>query len=188
MQHELGVKYGATSFIRFGYWDSLKKGLMAGDHLAYDLKRLEIACLDGNIREYELTKHVSVVSLAPQQFLDLEEIGAWEFEIPEWLLDLDTPGHYMRRIKMVSVTTPSRPEQLDWRERPRTVDYWDRRRSEEDPVCVRDFSVQRELTGSQTDRKRGKPQHDTHMLLLVGSSPPAEILTAGLAAPIIPVD
>ncbi len=106
MQHELGLKYGETSFIRFGYWDSLKKGLLAGDHLAYDLKRLEIAYLDGNIREYELTKHVSLVTLAPEQFLGLKETGACEFEIPEWLFDLDTPGHFQRRIKMVSVTIP----------------------------------------------------------------------------------
>ena len=54
MQHELGLAYGETSFIRFGYWDSLKKGLLAADHLAYDLKRLEVAYLDGNVREYEL--------------------------------------------------------------------------------------------------------------------------------------
>jgi hypothetical protein len=71
MQYELGLKYGETSFIRFGYWDSLKKGLLAGDHLAYDLKRLDIAYLDGNKREYELTKHVSLVSLDPEKFLEL---------------------------------------------------------------------------------------------------------------------
>lgn len=106
LQHELGLKYGETSFIRFGYWDSLKKGLLAGDHLAYDLKRLEVAYLDGNVREYELTKHVSLVSLAPEQFIELKETGACEFEIPEWLFDLDTPGHYRRRLKMVSVTIP----------------------------------------------------------------------------------
>jgi hypothetical protein len=106
MQHELGLKYGETSFIRFGYWDSLKKGLLAGDHLAYNLKRLEIAYLDGNIREYELTKHVSLISLAPEQFLALKETGACEFEIPEWLFDMDTPGHYRRRMKMVGVTIP----------------------------------------------------------------------------------
>ena len=41
MQHELGLKYGETVLIRFGYWDSLKKGLLAGDHLAHDLKRLD---------------------------------------------------------------------------------------------------------------------------------------------------
>jgi hypothetical protein len=106
MQHELGLAYGETSFIRFGYWDSLKKGLLAADHLAPDLKRLEVAYLDGNVREYELTKHVSLVSLAPEQLIALKETGTCEFEIPEWLFDLDTPGHYRRRIEMVSVTIP----------------------------------------------------------------------------------
>jgi hypothetical protein len=106
MQHELGLKDGEASFIKFGYWDSLKKGLLAGDHLAYDLKRLDIAYLDGNIREYELTKHVSLISLAPEQLLVLKETGVCEFEIPEWLFDLDAPGHYRRRIKMMSLTIP----------------------------------------------------------------------------------
>ena len=106
MQHELGLAYRETSFIRFGYWDSLKKGLLAGDQLAHDLKRLDIAYLDGNVREYELTKHVSLISLAPEQLIDLKETGSCDFEIPEWLFDLDTPGHYMRRLKMVSVTIP----------------------------------------------------------------------------------
>jgi hypothetical protein len=106
MQHELGLAYGETSFIRFGYWDSLKKGLLAADHLAHDLKRLDVAYLDGNVREYELTKHVSLVSLAPGQLIALKETGTCEFEVPEWLFDLDTPGHYRRRIEMVSVTIP----------------------------------------------------------------------------------
>src|SRR4029077_3957999 len=66
MQHELGLPYGDTSYIQFGYWDSLKKGLLAGDRLSHDLKRLDVAYLDGNKREYELTKHVSLVALAPE--------------------------------------------------------------------------------------------------------------------------
>jgi hypothetical protein len=106
MQHELGLAYGGTSFIRFGYWDSLKKGLLAADQLAYDLKRLEVAYLDGNVRRYELTKHISLVLLAPEQLIALKETGTCEFEIPEWLFDLDTPGHYLRRIEMFSVTIP----------------------------------------------------------------------------------
>ena len=53
-----------------------------------------------------MTKHVSLVSLAPEQFLALKETGACEFDIPESLFDLDTPGHHRRRIKMVSVTIP----------------------------------------------------------------------------------
>jgi hypothetical protein len=106
LQHELGLAYGETTFIRFGYWDSLRKGLLAADRLAHDLKRLDTAYLDGNAREYELTKHVSLLSLAPEQLIALKETGACEFDIPEWLFDLDTPGHYRRRIRMVSVTVP----------------------------------------------------------------------------------
>ena len=30
-----------SSYINFGYWDSLKKGLLAGEKLQYDLRRLE---------------------------------------------------------------------------------------------------------------------------------------------------
>jgi peptidoglycan hydrolase-like protein with peptidoglycan-binding domain len=106
MQHELGLAYGETSYIRFGYWDSLKKGLLAGDLLAHDLKRLDAAYLDRNLREYELTKHVSLLALAPEQLIALKEAGTCEFTIPEWLFDLDTPGHYRRRLKMVNVTIP----------------------------------------------------------------------------------
>jgi hypothetical protein len=106
MQHELGLPYGATSFIRFGYWDSLKKGLLAGEHLAYDLKRLDTAYLDGNVREYELTRHVSLATLAPDQLIALKQTGACELEVPEWLFDIDTPGHYLRRLNSASVTVP----------------------------------------------------------------------------------
>ena len=57
-RHELGLK--DSSFIQFGYWDSLKKGLLAGERLYHDLKRMEVAYLDQNRREYEITKHVSL--------------------------------------------------------------------------------------------------------------------------------
>ncbi|MGE0211630.1 MAG: neuraminidase-like domain-containing protein [Parvibaculaceae bacterium] len=107
MQHELGLAYGSTTFVQFGYWDSLKKGLLAGDRLAFDLKRLDTAYLEGNVREYELTKHVSLSSLAPEQLIALKETGICEFDVPEWLFDLDTPGHFRRRLKMVSLTIPS---------------------------------------------------------------------------------
>lgn len=106
LQHELGLAYGETSYIRFGYWDSLKKGLLAGDLLTHDLHRLDAAYLDRNVREYELTKHVSLLALAPEQLIALKETGTCEFTIPEWLFDLETPGHYRRRLKMVNLTIP----------------------------------------------------------------------------------
>jgi len=94
------------SFIQFGYWDSLKKGLLAGEKLYYDLKRMDLAYLDQNRREYELTRHVSLATLDPIALVMLKETGQCFFELPESLYDFDNPGHYMRRLKSVAVTIP----------------------------------------------------------------------------------
>lgn len=103
-RHELGRE--DSDFIKFGYWDDLKKGLLAGERLQQDLKRMEVAYLDENAREYEITKHVSLASLNPSALIELKKTGACEITIPEWAFDLDYAGHYMRRIKNVSVTIP----------------------------------------------------------------------------------
>jgi len=103
-RHELGLK--SSNYVQFGYWDSLKKGLLAGEKLGQDLKRMEVAYLDQNKREYEITKHVSLLQLDPLALVLLRESGRCEFSVPEALFDLDYPGHYMRRIKSVSVTIP----------------------------------------------------------------------------------
>jgi hypothetical protein len=103
-QHEIGDPQ--ASFIEFGYWDSLKKGLLAGERLGYDLKRMEVAYLDQNKREYELTKHISLAMLDPYALIELKQKGMCEVELPEWLFDLDYPGHYMRRIRSVGLTIP----------------------------------------------------------------------------------
>lgn len=95
-----------SDYIQYGYWDSLKKGLLAGENLAYDLKRMEVAYLDMNKRQLELTKHVSLSALDPQALIDLRSNRQCEFDIPEWLFDMDYPGQHMRRIKSVSVSIP----------------------------------------------------------------------------------
>ena len=102
---ELGLE--DSSYIQFGYWDSLKKGLLAGEKLQYDLRRLEIAYLDQNRREYELTRHVSLRQLDPVSLVELRASGECMVRIPEVWYDLDTPGHYLRRIKSVAVSLPS---------------------------------------------------------------------------------
>jgi hypothetical protein len=71
------------------------------------VKRMEMAYHENNKREYELTKHVSLRQLNPPALLSLKHAGACEVTLPEWLFDLDGPGHYMRRIKNVSVSIPS---------------------------------------------------------------------------------
>jgi hypothetical protein len=95
-----------TSFITFGYWDNLKQGLLAGEKLQYDLRRMDAAYLEKNKREYEITKHISLATLAPEELLKLRATGACEISIPESEFDLDFPGLYMRRIKSVSLTIP----------------------------------------------------------------------------------
>ncbi len=107
MEFELGEPTGTETAIRFGYWDSLKKGLTAADHLAHDLKRLELAHLEKCQREYEITKHVSMLALDPNKLIDLKKDGKCsDIRIPEYLFDLDAPGHFLRRIKTVSISIP----------------------------------------------------------------------------------
>jgi hypothetical protein len=103
-RHELAQP--AATFIQFGYWDSLKKGLLAGDRLQQDLERLDAGYLDANEREYELTRHVSLALLDPVALLQLQTAGSCEFSIREADFDIDYAGHYLRRIRSVGVTVP----------------------------------------------------------------------------------
>ena len=102
---ELGMQDG-SNYINFGYWDSLKKGLLSGEKLQYDLRKLEAAYLEQNRREYELTKNISLSLLDPLAFVKLRETGRCFINVPEYIFDLDFPGHYFRRIKSVSLTLP----------------------------------------------------------------------------------
>lgn len=103
-QFELAL--ASSSYINFGYWDGLKKGLLAGERLALDIKRLEIAYLERNKREYEMTKEISLLLHDPMALIALKETGSCVVNLPEELFDIDCPGHYMRRIKNVSLTIP----------------------------------------------------------------------------------
>ena len=103
-QFELG-KLDA-SFIEFGYWDSLKKGLLAGERLINDIHRMETAYFDEDKRELEISKHVSLAQFMPLDLLKLKETGDCTIALPEWLYDMDYLGHYRRRIKSVSITIP----------------------------------------------------------------------------------
>ena len=100
---ELGADPG---YIQFGYWDSLHKGLHAGDKLLLDLRRLHAEYLDKNRRQLELVKHVSLLELDPMALIRLKQTGQCFINLPESVFDLDQPGHYLRRLKTVSVTLP----------------------------------------------------------------------------------
>ncbi|MGO7121515.1 neuraminidase-like domain-containing protein [Rhizobium johnstonii] len=107
---ELGPKSDGTfvSYIGSSGWDSLHKGLLAGQALLLDLKRMEVDYLERNRRELEITKHISLVRLNSDEFLKLKrgKKAKISIELPEWLFDMDFPGHFYRRIKSVSLSVP----------------------------------------------------------------------------------
>src|SRR5262249_38519048 len=80
---ELGLT--DSNFIQFGYWDSLRKGLQSGERLYLALKQMERAYLDQNKREYEITKHISLVLHDAMGLIRLKETGQCEIELPEAL-------------------------------------------------------------------------------------------------------
>ncbi len=95
------------TLVKFNYWDGGRKGSLSGEALYLDAKRMEMAYHEHNQREYELIKHVSLRQLDPVALLSLRTTGSCEVILPEWLFDLDAPGHYMRRIKSVSLSIPA---------------------------------------------------------------------------------
>ena len=107
-QRAFSYERGHTTrhFLPAQIWDNLHEGLLAGERLQLSLRHMEKAYLDENVREYELAKDLSLRLHFPREFLFLKETGYCELEIPEWMFDLDYPGHYMRRIRNVSLTIP----------------------------------------------------------------------------------
>lgn len=103
-QFELGIE--GTSFIQYGYWNSTYQGLTGGEQLHLALHQMEQSYIEENIREFELTKQISLSLVAPDALLTLIQTGTCQISLPEELFDLDFPGHYFRRIKSVSITLP----------------------------------------------------------------------------------
>jgi len=95
-----------ASFIQFGYWDSLRKGLLAPERLTNDIRRMESSYMELNQRNLEITKHVSLAQIDPLALLALKLTGQATVQLPEWLFDLDYPGHIRRRLKSVALSVP----------------------------------------------------------------------------------
>jgi hypothetical protein len=103
LQHELGNR--ELTYLQFGYLAG-KEGLLAGEKLYLDVKRMEVAYHELNQREYEMTKHVSLLQVAPLALISLRRTGRCTVTLPESLFDMDGPGHYFRRIKSVALSIP----------------------------------------------------------------------------------
>lgn len=108
MKHDLmRPEVNATEYIKFNYWDGGRKGLLSGDALFLDLKRMELAYHESNRREFEMTRHISLRQLDPMALLALKITGSCEISIPEWLFTRDAASHYHRRIRNVALSIPS---------------------------------------------------------------------------------
>jgi hypothetical protein len=103
-QYELNTN---QSFINFGYWDNMRKGLLAGEGLMLSLMQMEKSWSDNNTRNLEISKTISLKQLDPNALLQLIETGECMFNLNEKLFDDDYPGHYGRKIKAISISIPA---------------------------------------------------------------------------------
>jgi hypothetical protein len=94
------------TFIQFDNWDGGRKGLLAGERLAQDLRHLDIAYMQANTRLLEITSNISLRRLDPKALWDLRLNKPCSFSLPAWLFDMDFPGQHGRRIKSVSISVP----------------------------------------------------------------------------------
>lgn len=106
----------AKTFIKGSgsYWNGLHSGLLAGEKLLADLHAMEVAYLENDRNELEITRPVSLWELEyrqgdddlnkPQRPLtDLRDGKDCNFIIPESLFSKDFPDQYFRRIRDVRV-------------------------------------------------------------------------------------
>lgn len=103
LQHELGDPN--LSFLQFGYLTG-KEGLLAGEKLFLDIKRMEMAYYDRNPPGPGIIKHVSLLQINPEALIQFRATGMCSVHIPEEVFDMDCPGQYFRRIKSVAISIP----------------------------------------------------------------------------------
>jgi Tc toxin complex TcA C-terminal TcB-binding domain/Neuraminidase-like domain len=96
----------APNIIQYGYWDAAYDGLFSGERLYIGLKQLEAAYQEKRGHDFEISKSISLRQINPLALLRLKETGTCEFALPEVLFDMDYPGHYLRRLKSVSLRIP----------------------------------------------------------------------------------
>jgi hypothetical protein len=94
------------TFISHENWDSLKSGLLSGEKLYHDMVRLEEAYLNENLHDFDLVKTISLTAIDPEALISLKNNKCCDFKIPEWIFDIEQPGHYKRRIKSVTLSIP----------------------------------------------------------------------------------
>jgi len=95
-----------SNFVQYGYWDAAYDGLFSGERLYIGLKQLEAAHQEKRGHDFEVSKSISLRQINPLALIQLRESGVCEFALPEVLFDMDWAGHYLRRLKSVSLRIP----------------------------------------------------------------------------------
>ncbi|WP_353232728.1 neuraminidase-like domain-containing protein [Pseudomonas helleri] len=107
------------TFIQNTLWNNQYRGLAAGESLKLNLLQMSTAYLQHNQRALEINKTISLRQLHRKDSdatlnqewsalkTDLLVNGTVDFELTQALFDADYPGHYLRRIKSISVSLPA---------------------------------------------------------------------------------
>ena len=108
-----------TRFIHGNPWNNQYRGMTAGESLKLYLLNMNTAYFQHNQRELEITRTVSLRQLSgkdpgvtanknwAQLGAELLNSGTLDFELSRALFEADYPGHYLRRIKSISVSIPA---------------------------------------------------------------------------------
>src|SRR5262249_50276600 len=65
----------ATTYVQYNYWDTGRKGLLSGEALFLDIKRMELAYIASNKRELEIIRHISLRQLDPEKLVEFIRTG-----------------------------------------------------------------------------------------------------------------
>jgi hypothetical protein len=81
-----------------------RRGLTGSARLLQDIYQLDQFSFETDQRKNQITKNISLVSLAPAEFQQFKQTGVLNFATPMGLFDWDFPGDYLRLIKRVRVS------------------------------------------------------------------------------------
>ena len=95
-----------SSQIIHASWDSLHKGLLAGETLMLGLNQLENAWTTTDPHLMQIEKTISL-KVQEGDIATKLRTGAFVFNLSEREFDADFPGHYCRKIKSIAISIPA---------------------------------------------------------------------------------
>jgi hypothetical protein len=96
----------SDSPIRTDQWQDGYHGLLAAQCLEQDLRRMERAWHEANLRDNPIERRIPLSELDPVELVRLREAGWCEINLPEAFFDRERPGEYWRRIRDVRLSLP----------------------------------------------------------------------------------